>query len=222
MAQWVLAGLRMKSAGRYYSFTETLFEKRGRLRPACVTLNSWIPQTMEKDVHFNRVLSEAWACRGNGDAAKATSLLNLAADLCDSSDFNSLGRICHIRMHLEADQDNYETAVQFEKMALDHYQKTAENARIAHASRHIADLFLQMNRLESALQYYEMALRHYGQSPQPSKIALANAHRGYALLLERLERRSEARKAWQIAKAHYASLGLKVSMTEANEHLAQL
>lgn len=180
------------------------------------------PTTMESEKHLDQILKEAWTHRVSGALEKAGSLLNLAEDLCGPDDHKALGRLCHIRMQLELDRGLPETAIPFGEEALAHYEKTHDDAQIAHALRHLADVMLQLELLELAQEYYEKALRYYGRSQKPSRIALANTHRGYALLLERMGRGAEACRVWEIAKAHYAHHGIKAGVKEAERNLARL
>jgi hypothetical protein len=57
------------------------------------------------------LLAQAWKARGLGDYERAKEKADGAHSLCEASDQDLLGRVFHIYMQFEYDQDEFEAAL---------------------------------------------------------------------------------------------------------------
>lgn len=168
------------------------------------------------------LLESAWSKRGEERYDEAHSLLMQARSLCADDDYHALGRIFHIYMQLDYDQGLLPEALELCLKSLVYYQKAGISDRIAHATRHLADLQRRLGQLDESESNYRKAIRIYKDSPTPPAGDFANALRGFAMVLERLNKPQAAIAAWREAKARYQSLGVQAGVDEASAKIANL
>ena len=167
------------------------------------------------------LLSEAWQARRTGDYSKTLELTQEAQSLCSEDEHFFLGRINHIYRQVEMDHDRYEQALPFAKKAIWHYRAARDAGKIAHSIRHLADLFVELERYEEAEQNYRSAIQLYVET-EPSLLDRSNALRGFGILLVRINKNEEARKILSRAKEHYYHLGLSEGVEEMSDLLRSL
>ncbi len=177
---------------------------------------------MTNDSSIKKLLSEAWAKRGEEKYNEAQILVEEAHRLCNENDYNSLGRIFHVYMQFESDHDNYSKAIEFCKKSLSHYERANNLDSIAHSTRHLADLQCNLEKYAESEQNYRKAIDIYRNNPETHIGNLANALRGFGLLLEKNKKLAEAIDVWKETKELYASLHLQEGVDEADEKLKSL
>ena len=169
-----------------------------------------------------KLLEQAWSKRREELYADAEALLIKARDLCEEDDYDALGRIYHIYMQLDYDQGNLSKALELCQESLSYYKKTNLPDRIAHSTRHLADLQCHLGQNAESESNYQVAIGMYRDSPVHQAGNLANALRGFAIVLENRKKIDEAITAWRETKTLYQSLGLEAGVDEATQKLAAL
>lgn len=177
---------------------------------------------MEKQSKIQELLQSAWIKRREGDYATARQLVDEARVKRDQGDHASLGRIYHLYMQFESDQDNFTEALGWCQKSLIAYEQFGNQLRIAHATRHLADLERNLGMQNEAEHHYREAIAIYRQHAETSPTTLANALRGYALLLENCGKTEEAVAIWQETRGLYADSNIPAGVAEADERLAGL
>ncbi|RZV54912.1 MAG: tetratricopeptide repeat protein, partial [Flavobacteriaceae bacterium] len=177
---------------------------------------------MEKDAKIQSHLEKAWGLRGVGKYDESKKALEMASSLCNTDDHSFLGRIQHIKMQYESDHDNYDKAIEFCRKAVSHYEKAKNHDRIAHSRRHLADLQVELGRLDEAELNYHEALDLYRNNDDTHIGDLINALRGYAILLGKQMKTTQAKKVWQEILQHYQDVGYKDAELDAIEKIRQL
>jgi len=94
--------------------------------------------------------------------------------------------------------------------------------RIAHSTRHIADLQYQLGQDADSEQNYRESISIYKGNPSTYNGDLANALRGFGLLLERCGKIEEAIVIWEETKELYLACNLQAGVDEANQKLDSL
>ena len=167
-------------------------------------------------------LREAWTKRREVKYDEARQLLTQAHRLCDEADYQSLGRIFHVYAQFESDHDRHEKALAFCQQSVMNYEKAGNPDRIAHSTRHMADLQRELGQDANAAGNYRAALVLYRENPHTDKVDLANALRGFGLLLEKRNKMEEAITVWQETKELYLACNLQDGVDEANLRLEAL
>ena len=111
-------------------------------------------------------------------------------------------------MQFEYDQDNLADALKLCQESLAFYQEAKNSDKIAHSTRHIADLQCHLGEDADSESNYSAAIRMYRDNPHTQEGDLANALRGFAVLLEKRKRVQEAIAVWEEAKELYAAVNL--------------
>ncbi|MBX2877858.1 MAG: tetratricopeptide repeat protein [Saprospiraceae bacterium] len=177
---------------------------------------------MSASAAIQGLLSEAWAKRRVEDYVGARSLVTQAEEMCAADDYASLGRIYHIYMQFESDHDNLEGAVGFCEQSVAYYQKTGIPGKMAHSTRHLADLKRELGWAEEAIQNYREAIGIYREQSDTSPGNMANALRGFGLALELVGEEEEAKAIWQETMELYQACGLQAGVDEALQHIDDL
>ena len=177
---------------------------------------------MSDNSDIKELLEEAWNKRRAGNYEEARDLVKMAQELSKDDDYNSLGRIFHLYAQFESDHDNLSKALEFCQQSLGFYNKTNNSDRIAHSTRHIADLQRAPSKCADSESNYRKAIGIYKADSQTKTGDLANALRGYALVLEKRSKISEAKTAWQETKKLYQACNLQAGVDEANRKLYSL
>lgn len=177
---------------------------------------------MENQSSMEKLLTAAWAKRRVGDYEAARSLVAQAQQDCQDDDFAALGRIYHVYMQLESDHDQYEEAVVFSKQSVSYYEKAQLPNKLAHATRHLADLHQALKQWEASETHYRKALTIYRSDPNTAQGNLANTLRGFGSLLEQVGKKTEAIRIWEETQALYQACGLTAGVEEAKQHLDEL
>ena len=177
---------------------------------------------MGKNSKTLTLLNEAWRQRRLGNYEKAKGLVDEAQSLCSDNDFNALGRVFHIRAQFESDHNKPQEALSLSSRALSYYKKAKNRDKIAHATRHIADLQSTLGMVAESETHYREALAIYQEHEQTDPCDLANAWAGMARLLERRGKLDQATAAWKEAKASYQACDLTAGIKEADQRIATL
>ena len=177
---------------------------------------------MTRDDQIQRLLIKAWQLRGQGNYEASKNILQEAQLLCKDDEHNYLGRIDHIKMQHQYDGHNYLEAIKFCKKAIAHYTTAKNSNKIAHSTRHLADIQTKLNQLDKAFTNYLYALKIYNKHPKTHPGDLANALRGYALLLEKTGKQDEALLNWKSVLELYTQLGIQEGVDEAKFKILHL
>lgn len=171
---------------------------------------------------IKQLLREAWAKRLEEKYDEARNLVKEAHRLCENDDYNALGRIFHVYMQFESDHDNPLKALELCRQSLMYYKKANNLNKVAHSTRHIADLERNYGNEDDSERNYREAIEIYRSNSNTSKGDLANALRGFCLLLEKRGKIEEAILVWKETKALYLACGLQEGVDEANLKLDSL
>ncbi|MDN5205460.1 tetratricopeptide repeat protein [Fulvivirgaceae bacterium BMA10] len=174
---------------------------------------------MSHETNIKELLQEAWSKRRVGNYDEARDLVKKAQSLCKKDDHLFLGRIYHIYMQFESDQDNYAEALALCQQSLEHYMKTGNPNLIAHSTRHIADLQRHLGLNIDSEHNYRKAIDIYRNNANTTQGELANALRGFGILLEELGKVEEAIAVWKETKELYDACDIQEGVDEANDKL---
>lgn len=166
---------------------------------------------------INDALDDAWKARGRGNYSEVEIILGQLEMQVDPADYFTLGRIHHIKMQVARDHGRLEEARAYCGKSIALYERSKNEDRIAHSRRHFADLLCDLNRLDEANTQYEYCISIYRKMNVPFSPDLANALRGYALLLEKMNR--SASSTWQEVRSIYRHHNIIAGIAEADEHL---
>lgn len=169
-----------------------------------------------------QLLNEAWDKRRSKKYDEALGLVKKAQDLSKEDDYDSLGRIFHVYMQLEYDQDNFSTALKYCQKSLEYYRKTDDSSKIAHSLRHVADLQREMGQDASSESNYREVIDIYRTISKMNAGNLANALRGFALVLEQRDKITEAISVWEETRELYKKCGIQAGVSEAGDKLESL
>ncbi len=173
------------------------------------------------ELSTEQLLREAWRQRGLGHYKQCKDLIDQASELCVDDDYLTWGRLYHIYMQIEADHDRFDKALSYSRKSVSFYERSKNPPRLAHATRHLADLECHLDMLTESYNHYKKALDHYRQNNSPA-MDLANTLRGLAILLEKSNDLDAAREAWKEARDIYDKYGIKEGVDEAEERLLKL
>lgn len=177
---------------------------------------------MTRNAIIKELLSMAWSERGVGNYSEVVRLLEEAKGLCSNSNFLFLGRIFHIYMQIASDKDDYTEALAQCQKSVACYIRSGNQDRIAHATRHLADIEFQLNEMEAAESNYRTSIDMYRSNDQTTKGDLANALRAFGLLLVKLDKKEEAIHVWTEVKSLYKACNLQMGVDEASQFLKKL
>ena len=177
---------------------------------------------MSDNSDIKHLLEEAWNKRREGNYQEAREHVKKAHDLAEGDDYNSLGRIFHIYAQFESDQDNFQKALELYQQSLGFYKKTNNSDKIAHSTRHIADIQRTLGQDADSEDNYREAIGIYRANSQTKTGDLANALRGFALVLEKRSKISEAKTTWEETKELYQASNIQAGVAEANQKLDSL
>ncbi|MBT8220642.1 MAG: tetratricopeptide repeat protein [Bacteroidia bacterium] len=177
---------------------------------------------MSDNSQISTLLQKAWSQRGQGLYKKAKVSVEEARVLCRESDLEHLGRVYHILAQFESDHDQYEDALELLKTSQSFYQRSGNSNKIAHSTRHIADIQSLQGDLKAAKTNYTVALELYRSAPITHSLDMANALRGYACCLESLTEYKQAISAWKETRVHYKLAGVKAGVKEAGDRISSL
>lgn len=178
---------------------------------------------MSRDGEIRGLLAAAWKYRGRDDYDSARENVRKAEKLCEEEDDHlNLGRVFHIFAQFESDQEKYTEAFVHLRRSLEFYKMAGDPDRIAHSTRHVADLERKLGKLAESEADYGKAIEIYRSIPETDECDLANALRGYALVLELRRKNSEAVTVWKEVKDLYRVCGLQAGVDEAETRLRSL
>ena len=100
-------------------------------------------------------------------------------------------------MQYESDHNDYKKAKEFCELAVSFYKKAGDHDKIAHSTRHLADLQIELNQLPEAEQNYKSAINMYRSKNDTQPGDLANALRGFTQLLEKKHEFTNAIETWK-------------------------
>ena len=171
---------------------------------------------------IQKYLDDAWHERQIADYEASKTMVEKAEGLCKKDDYEYLGRTYHIYMQIEADHDNYKKALEWSLKSCDCYQKSENHSKMAHSTRHLADLQLLLGHWIEAETNYLICLDLHYKLGKKEDVNLANAMRGYTLLLEKQKRPEEAITFWGKVAALYTRRGISGGVEEAIERIVNL
>ncbi len=177
---------------------------------------------MANNLNINDLLEEAWVKRREEKYDDARHLVKEARRLCENDDYNSLGRIFHIYMQFESDHNNPSEALELCQKSLMYYKKAGNPDKVAHSTRHLADLERHLGYEADSERNYREAIGIYKGNSNTNKGDLANALRGFGLLLEKRGNTKEAIAVWKETKELYQACNLQDGVDEANQKLDSL
>lgn len=177
---------------------------------------------MSNDSDIQKLLEDAWVRRRENNYKEAETLVTKAKELCKEDDFIFLGRIYHVTMQFEYDRKNYTKALQLCQESLSYYKKSKDLNKIAHSTRHIADLEYHLGNYDNSEEFYKASLKLYRENKNTNSLDMANALRGYAILLEKNKKGLEAIQIWTGAKQYYEASNIKAGINEANKKIKLL
>ena len=177
---------------------------------------------MTDKLNIKELLEEAWVKRRDGKYHEARHLAEEAQKLCKDDDYNSLGRIFHVYMQFESDHNDPSKALELCQQSLAYYKKGGDPDKVAHSTRHIADLERHLGYVDDSERNYREAIGIYKCNPNTNKRNLANALRGLGLLLENGGNTKEAIAVWKETKELYLACNLQEGVDEANRILGSL
>ena len=102
------------------------------------------------------------------------------------------------------------------------YRNAARYLTLAHAIRHLGDVYCEQGRADLAQPCLEEALTLYRQDPEAPSGDVANAIRSMAVLREGTGDKAAARALWQEARALYSALGISEGVKESSRRLERL
>lgn len=168
------------------------------------------------------LLERAWAERGRGNYNSARKLVEAARDITSDDEYNAIGRIYHIYMQFESDHGNKEKALAYCRQSVESYHQAGNQDKIAHSTRHLADLHRNLGEIGESERNYRIAIDIYRASRETTNGNLANALRGFALVLEAQGKTTEAIAVWSETRDLYQSCHLPIGVEEAQGHLDKL
>ena len=177
---------------------------------------------MNSNRNIHDLLSKAWQERRESNFEEARALVIKAHKICGEEDYASLGRIFHIYRQLEADQEQWEKALEYSQQSVQYYEKAQMPDLLAHSTRHLADLQREMGVLEQSEKNYRNALAIYRSQADIHPSTLANALRGFGLLLEASGKKEEAIAVWTETQALYETCSMAAGVAEAQQRLEAL
>ena len=177
---------------------------------------------MNETKDISQMLASAWDLRRRGDYHSSRKLVDKARELCAEDDYQSLGRIFHIYRQFESDHNQYEKALDYNKKSLAYYKLSGNVDKIAHSTRHIADLQMELGDYEEAETNYRKVILLYKSNHETHNLDLANANYGFGLCLEKRGKTNEAIQVWKETKDLYASCNLQQGVSEAQKRLDKL
>ncbi len=177
---------------------------------------------MSHSIEITEKLHKAWKLRQTKKYKEAKQLVDSAKSLCGPNDNIAFGRIYHVYMQLEYDQGHLLKAKDLCLRSLAYYKKNGNPIKIAHSTRHLADLQFKLGLLSEAEENYRLSIKIYKEDKEGSLGNLANALRGFGLLLEACGNKKEAIDVWKEARKLYAAHNIEEGVDEANERIKLL
>jgi tetratricopeptide (TPR) repeat protein len=116
---------------------------------------------------------------------------------------------------LESAEKNY-------RQASEVYRGLGNLLKVAHTTRHAADILREQNKREESGLLYAEALKIYREYPEAPPLDLANAIRGFALLKEDQKDREQAACLWQEAGKLYELNGIDAGVAESRRRIGLL
>ena len=106
------------------------------------------------------LLQKSWTKRQEGKYQEAQHLVWEAHRICDPGAYASLGRIFHIYAQFYSDQKRSDLVLEFLQQSLFYYKKSGDPDKIAHSTRHIADLQFEIGFVEESKTNYDVVIQY--------------------------------------------------------------
>ena len=148
-----------------------------------------------------------------GDLARAVEICRAIGAKRELS--MALGKLGHVEQN-----DKTKLACYVEAVAA--ARESGDAMRIAHAVRHLGDVYRHAGRQADAERCYDEALALYRGEDSPPTLDFANAVRPMAILQADLGQREEALTLWGEARDLYATVGIAEGVEEAERWLERL
>jgi tetratricopeptide (TPR) repeat protein len=153
----------------------------------------------------------------------ARQLFRNALRACGMEDNAELRAEIHVAIgRVERDLKQNEPARSHYCSAAEIFRQLNNQASLAHAARHVADILREMGRPDEAESFALEAIRIYRSQEPPPRLHLANGLRVAALLTEKMERHEEALRFWTEARDLYEQEGVDAGVAESVLHIASL
>jgi len=167
----------------------------------------------ELQVKFN----EAWALRNQGNSDE---VLRIAQEYLEKSKIPAEKALfLKLFAQLYSDTGDLRKSLAYYKDIERIYIDIEDLDRQMHTLRHIGDLYYQLKELECAQKCLVQVVDHVEEEHYVNSLEKANTHRMYALVLEGLGKKSQAKNHWVKAKRHYTQLGIEAGIDECQDHL---
>ena len=208
--------------------TNRLRAARKRLKKGLIemTKESLQKQAPSRNDQFSKTiagqLKDAWSIRQDGNYEKGRKILKEIEEKCTDNDDTTWGRIYAIYAQYDRDNGNLSSALELSKKSLGCYEKSGDPNRIAHSTRHIADIQSNLGLLKEAEKNYQKALQIYRKHPETKPHDLANAVRPYGKLLQKQGKTEEAKKQLQEALNLYQKVENQAGIQEMTNLLTSL
>lgn len=158
----------------------------------------------EQTRKIKTLLKQANSARRNNLFEEARQKILSALESARSfSDSELYAKSLNDMARIERDLGNNPSSIAKYKELLRLQEKNANKSGLAHALRHLGDIYLDEGMLDQAENHYLRALDIYRNSHQNVQVDLANAIRGYALLKEQQGKLKEALSLWKEARILY-------------------
>lgn len=172
---------------------------------------------------LEKLFAEAHLARREHRPADAKRLLLEAVKIARANNVpGDLARALAALGQIERDLRNKQVALELYQEAAAIYHAQGDVLRLAHAIRHVGDIYLEDDKWAPAELCYQDALKMYRTNPDTSPLDLANTIRGYAILKQKLDQSDEAKQLWTEAKGLYESVNVEAGVAESKRRLAQL
>jgi len=208
--------------------TNRLRSARKKLKKGLIemTKESLQKQAPSRNEQFTKtiatMLKDAWSIRKDGNYEKGQQILKEIEEKCTDNDDKTWGRIYAIYAQYDRDNGNLTSALELSKKSLACYEKSGDQNRVAHSTRHIADIQSNLGLLTEAKENYQKALQIYRKHPKTKPHDLANAVRPYGKLLQKQGNIEEAKEQLQEALNLYQKVENQAGIEEMTNLLKSL
>lgn len=133
---------------------------------------------------------------------------------------NDLIRALRMLGQIERDDGRPERALPHHRETVALCKAEGDALSLAHATRHLGDLLVELHNLPEAAEEYRAALALYREQPDARALDLANTLRGIAVMKQRTGDSRAARAFWEEARTLYSSANVEQGVAECDSQLA--
>lgn len=168
---------------------------------------------------IEEILRKAWNLRGQGNYNESRLMLEEAEKLVHKDEYAFLARISHIHSQYARDHNELQRSLKLELQTIQLYHKAKQKKRIAHAQRHVADIYRELKEFAMANDYYQRALNIYQELELVHSPDYANCLRGIALLHQETNQSKRALEYWKSILLVYQEHNFKEGVQEAQNSI---